>query len=613
MYIVQNKRKKGGKVYTYTFVVESRWNKEKQRSEKKILANISFLPQRTITTLKNSLQNKKDTVLRKNIEVERSVDWGYSFVILEIIKRLKIKKVFESSFPNDEQDKVKYAILMIIGKIVTRGSKLGIVNWIKRNREVALEIGFDREELDKLTEKKLYANQADINSLQNKVQKKWHLYNKKKLDTIYLYDITSFYFEGMENELACFGYNRDKKKGKKIITVGLITDKNGFPLKVQVFKGNTKDEKTVSEQIKDLKEEFKAKKIILVGDRGMKIRLNLKKMEEAKEGSSKGVYYITGLTTAEIKTLEENGIIQMSLFDKQLKEIEQDGKRYILCVNPYLKKEKQMLRQTFRIKFEEVLLSVKKSFQREKKRCKANRARIKKEGKNSKNKNLKVKLTKKEIASWEYKTRKAQEKYKMQKIYTVTINGKRGKETMNIDFDFSAYEQQGRFDGKYIFETTAPKKELDKEEVRGTYKELQKVEHAFRDMKQSRLNLRPIFHRKEETTRAHVFLGMFSYAIIHEMENRIFPFLAHQRENNKNNKSGKDNKNKNKNKNDKDRLSFNDIIEELKMIKLCILSFSKTKPDREIRITKLNENQKKILSLLNINKNTLKNFLGKNF
>lgn len=589
MYIVQNKRVKKGKEYVYTFLAESQWNKEKKRSEKVILANISHLPNKTITTLRNSLQNKKDLVSRQDVAVERSVDWGYSFIILEIIKRLKIEKALASSFPEDEQDKVKYAILMIIGKIVTRGSKLGIVNWIKRNKEVAKEIGFTAKELENLTENQLYTHQFEINNLQNKIERKWNLYHKKKFKTIYLYDITSFYFEGTENELACFGYNRDKKKGKKIITAGLITDSEGFPLKVEIFKGNIKDEKTVQKQIKDLKEEFGAEEIILVGDRGMRIRYNLEAMEEEKKGSSEGIYYITGLTTAEIRTLEEENIIQLTLFDKNLTEIEENNKRYILCENPQLKQEKRALRQIFKTKFETTLLEVQTSFQKQKLKCETNRARIKKEGKNIKNKNLKVQITEKEIKAWEYKIRKAQEKYKMQKIYIVTINGEKGKESIKIEFDALSYQRQGRFDGKYVFETTVSKEQLSAEEVRGTYKNLQEVEHAFRDMKQGRLNLRPIFHRKEETTRAHVFLGMFSYVVVHEMETKIFPFLASQREDKK----------------IKDKLSFDDVIEELKMIKLCSLSFGCSE-DNEIRFSKLNEIQKKILSLLEINENVLK-------
>ena len=84
--------------------------------------------------------------------------------------------------------------------------------------------------------------------MQKKIERKWFLYNREKHKEIYLYDITSTYFEGTQNELAAFGYNRDKKKGKMQINIGLITNSNGFPLKISVFKGNVNDHLTRSEE-----------------------------------------------------------------------------------------------------------------------------------------------------------------------------------------------------------------------------------------------------------------------------------------------------------------------------------------------------------------------------
>ena len=122
--------------------------------------------------------------------------------------------------------------------------------------------------------------------------------------------------------------------------------------------------------------------------------------------------------------------------------------------------------------------------------------------------------------------------------------------------------------------------ELDKKWVRNAYKQLQKVEKAFREMKTDRLELRPVFHIQEETTRSHILIWMFAYSVIHQMEEKIYPWLREMKEINK-----------------KEKLSFNDIIEELKMIKLNILSFWKDIPI-ERRLTTLTERQKQILEAL---------------
>jgi len=174
----------------------------------------------------------------------------------------------------------------------------------------------------------------------------------------------------------------------------------------------------------------------------------------------------------------------------------------------------------------------------------------------------------------------------MQKVYTVTINGAKEEESFQVTYDALAYDELTKFDGKYVFETIVKEDLLTKEEVRDAYKQLQEVEHAFRDMKTTQLNIRPIFHTKEETTRSHAFLGMFSYAVIREMEQALWPWLREQKKTTNN------------------KISFDDAMEELKMVKLCVLSFGDSS-HQEVRITKLNDNQKHILSLLNINEKIL--------
>jgi len=121
---------------------------------------------------------------------------------------------------------------------------------------------------------------------------------------------------------------------------------------------------------------------------------------------------------------------------------------------------------------------------------------------------------------------------------------------------------------------------MTKETIRKEYKNLKHVEHAFRDMKTVKLDIRPIFHVNENTTRGHVFVTMFAYAIVRELEKKIFPWL------------------KLKNKEKKENLSFHDIEEELKMIKLNVLKIGKN--HEEIMITELTNHQKEILSILNI-------------
>jgi len=558
MYIVYNKRKKWWKEYSYPFLVESYWDGKKSR--RRTITKLSWVPDDLINSMKLLLQKKDDITSISDISVEKSIDYGECMVILEIMKKLKIDKTLKSTY----KENYNLALLIILWKIVTRWSKLKIVNWIKQNEVIANKLEID---IWNITEKDLYSVMFDLNSLQEKIEKKWYLNNKSKLTTVYLYDITSFYFEWTQNELSAYWYDRDKKKWKKIITTWLITDENGFPLKIKVFKWNTLDHKTVKEQIEELKREFWVEKIIFVWDRWMKIKYNLENMDEIDKES---VSYISWLTTEEIKKLDKDGIIQLTMEDKQLIEFENKDKRVIVCRNPKIAEDKRTKRESMKKKFEDELINIQSKYEKIKDRCESNKERIKKW---EWSKKLKTKFTDKEIDNWKYKIRKYKEKYKMQKIYDITIT----KEEFKVWYNLLEYQKLWRYDGIYVLETTVEKDTLTKEEVRKTYKKLQKVEHAFQDMKTWNLNLRPIFHRKEETTRAHVLLWMFSYAIINYMETKIYPWLTTEKK--------------------KDKLSFDDIIRELKNIKYCLLSF-KNKTYTKDKITRLTNIQKKILDLL---------------
>lgn len=123
---------------------------------------------------------------------------------------------------------------------------------------------------------------------------------------------------------------------------GLLTDESGEPIAVEVFQGNTKDNKTVNEQIHKIKEQFGCQYVTLVGDKGM---LKTAEIEDLQENQFN---YITSITKAQIKTLLKEGVSQMSLFDREICEVEDQEKavRYIYRRNPYRAEEIRANRQS---------------------------------------------------------------------------------------------------------------------------------------------------------------------------------------------------------------------------------------------------------------------------
>lgn len=172
-------------------------------------------------------------------------------------------------------------------------------------------------------------------------------------------------------------------------------------------------------------------------------------------------------------------------------------------------------------------------------------------------------------------------KNKTKKYYTISVTD----EEFKIDFDREKFNKAIILCGKYVISTSIEDRQMDKKEVRENYRNLYHVEHAFRDFKSDNIQIRPVYHRNEAQTRGHVLISMFSYAIVKEMENKIFPFL------------------KLYNKQKKRQLAYHDVMEELKDIKMCILDIPKT--TQVIKFTELNKFQSEILKLFGMNKKQL--------
>src|SRR6266699_7227992 len=129
--------------------------------------------------------------------------------------------------------------------------------------------------------------------------------------------------------LAAFGYNRDGKKGKLQIVIGLLCDEDGHPVSIEVFPGNTQDPHTVAAQVEKLKGRFGVQEITFVGDRGMI------KSQQIEDLAKQGFHYITAITKPQIDKLLRTGTFQMDLFDQELAEVlTEEGIRYVLRRNP---------------------------------------------------------------------------------------------------------------------------------------------------------------------------------------------------------------------------------------------------------------------------------------
>jgi transposase len=436
----------------------------------RIISNLTLWPKELVTQFDNLLKNKNQTI-NSEIEFYEGKSIGGILTISEIAERLGISQ----ALGNNKQGRL--ALFQIAGRIIAQESRNYLANEWSRNHAIEEVFGFDN-----ITEDALYENLDWLCKNQERIEKSIFEYRSKDepIKEIFLYDVTSSYFEGQMNELADYGYNRDKKQGKKQIVIGLLTDKYGYPVSVEVFKGNTNDTKTVSSQLNKLKKNFGVERVVFVGDKGMVKSAQI----EAINSDMYQWNYLTSITKQQIATLINNDIIQLSMFDNEVFEVSQeDCTRYILRRNLSRAAEIRDSRLS-KIKKIESLVMQQNKYLLEHKKANPEVALIKV---NSKISSLKLKS----VITSNLKDR----------IIGITIND-------------SELEQIGILDGCYVIKTDTPKECMDAHTAHDRYTDLYNVEFAFRTMKTTLEQLRPIFVRKEDRTRGHVFVTMLAYMIV---------------------------------------------------------------------------------------------------
>jgi Transposase DDE domain len=295
--------------------------------------------------------------------------------------------------------------------------------------------------------------------------------------------------------LARFGHDRDGGKGKPIIVYGTLTDRQGRPVAVSVYPGNTGDPTTIPDQVKKLKERFGIDRVVLVGDRGMLTQTQIDTLKV-----SPGVGWISALRSYAIRDLVEKGNIQMSLFDtRDLAEIasaEYPGERLIACFNPLLAEERKRKRNDLLDATEKILAGIVHAVARR----------------------TKTPLGKAEIGR---KVGAAINRFKMAKHFTLTIEDGLFVFARNE----ALIEREEALDGIYVIRTSEPADTLSSEDAVRSYKNLAQVERVFRTLKGIELLVRPIWHRTEDHVRAHIFLCMLAYYAEWHMRKALAPLL----------------------------------------------------------------------------------------
>ena len=447
------------------------------------LANLSKLPPALIETIETYCKMGQSPISEwpsANSAASGPVEMGPAYGVLAGLHALAREMGLVEAV-GDSQRLQRLALFLIYTRVAHQGSRLSAARWSEDQAvNEILQVGrFDEDDL--------YAALDHLEQQQRRIedtlQARCPIPSSR---AVFLYDVTSVYFEGQHNELAEFGYNRDGKKGNKQMVVGLLTDAQGEPLTIQLYPGNTSDPPTFLDAVSTLKARFGGREIALVGDRGMIKRMGKEALGEAQ------FHYVTALTDPQVRALLKRGVVQMELFEETPAEVETGGKRLILRCNPATR-EREQARRADQWQCVRDRISARNRAMEQNPRLKADTSL--------------------------HQAQALVKKYRLGSWVTVALEGRQ----VVWQEDAAACAGVAQLDGCYVVETDLPMEAATTEQVHERYLDLTRVEWDFRTLKTGLLEIRPVFVRKAQRTRGHAVVSLLALKLARELDRRVAP------------------------------------------------------------------------------------------
>jgi transposase len=410
---------------------------------------------------------------------------GPSLIFERLWEELKIKQVIKENLNGRkfEIDIERAVFLTVLHRLMVSGSDRSCDRWrrdyiIKNTESISLNqvyraMAFLGDPIEDQTNRTLFSPRCTKDLIEEDLY-----FTRRDLLTeleLVFFDTTSIYFEGSGgDELGQLGHSKDYRPDLKQMVIGVVIDDSGRPLCCEIWPGNTTDVKSLIPIVDRIRKRFKIGQFCIVADRGMISAGTMKQLEEPE----RDLKYILGARMRKVNEIKHEVLSRAGRFKEvvaegsgtkdpdplKVKEVMVDSNRYIVCLNPRQARKDQADREAIVESLEKRIKSGPKSM----------------------------------IGNKGYR-----------KYLKVSKN--------SVSIDKEKIEAEARFDGKWVLKTNT---DLPTEKVALKYKELWQVEHLFRDMK-SILETRPIYHKKDETIRGHVFCSFLALMLRKELDRRL--------------------------------------------------------------------------------------------
>ena len=445
-----------------------------------------------------SIEKKKrsveiDTIKHKDIKTV-----GGEWLCYQSLRQLELDKFLKGL--GLEEELVQLCMTQIISRSVSPNSELATVRWIQENSAVC-EI--TQYPIEKITKDRLYKNALLLYKHKESIEQ---FLGKKTnelfdlTDKIILYDLTNTYFEGrkVESEYAKFGRCKSKRNDAKLIVLAMVINVEGFIKYTDIFEGNMSDSNSLPLIIDKLRNRTSdgTKKAIVVIDAGIATEENLSIIK------NKGYDFVCVgrdkiKSQSPIRNVDKKMIFTKNNNTIYLHKMENDkSDNFCLEVTSNGKKIKEeSITNQFEKRFEEQLEIIKNSLTK----------------KNQTKKNDTV----------QRRIGRALQKYpSVSKYYKINcVTSDKGLVTeMSWQKDIEKFSIANEQIGKYIIKTTLPITE--EKTIWDIYNTIREIESSFRTLKTD-LDLRPIYHKNDDATLAHLHLGLLGYWVVNTIRYQL--------------------------------------------------------------------------------------------
>lgn len=455
------------------------------------------------TLLKGHSSSESGPFLFKPEDIENSRSLRHGIVVVghALWQQLGLDKIILESFSrtSSKLKMTKLTEIMVLNRLEEPKSDLALVSWFPRTSLPFLL----KLRADCLYDNLFYRTLTNLWKRRDIIEKKiWEEIVKPRTAGETLgKDMTSSYFEGRGPPMAAKGYSRDKRRDCKQVNWGLVVTEEGYPITLEVYPGNVPDKKTVVGTCERLKNVFGVTKAIFVGDRATTTEDNL------KEITLQGYDYVVAETNSNVREVLEAAkkmtfqdwtepIKWNELLpgyekspDEQLKgmDVEVDGQRYVVAWSSH--KERDDLST-----LEKNLTKGKNTIQRV--------AKYSREHPNVDHHEI-LQMASRDL-----------EKIHVSTYFKINWDEKKGlvhTSTDKVEFD-------RKYAGMWVLRTS--RKEIDGKNVVKIYKGLQRLEEAFREIKDV-LMVRPIGHRRDDHTEVHIWICVLAYLLEKIAEEKV--------------------------------------------------------------------------------------------